>query len=135
MEFLTKVLAFILSLSFSSAFVPVLHSSASVRCNAGSSDVETYKKQDFINSIADKTGMSKKESEEALKAVIDTIQEQVNLNKRVALPGFGVFSLRERAARNGRNPQTGEPLKIAASKAPGFSASKTWKDAVKGIKA
>lgn len=134
MKMLSKVVALILLVTLTSAFVPVFHAPTNVRCNAGSTeDIETFKKPDFINSVAAKTGMSKKESEEAMKAVIETIQEQVNMNKRVSLPGFGIFSLRQRAARNGRNPQTGEPIKIAASKSPGFAASKTWKDTVKGI--
>ena len=95
------------------------------------SKVETFRKTDFIASVAEKTGLSKKESEEALKAVLDTLQEQVGAGKRVNLPGFGTFTLRERAARKGRNPRTGEDLTIAASKSPGFSAAKAWKDAGK----
>jgi len=96
--------------------------------------VETFRKADFVASVAEKTGMSKKESEGALKAVLDTLQEQVGAGKRVNLPGFGTFTLRERAARKGRNPRTGEDLEIAASKSPGFSAAKAWKDAINGKK-
>lgn len=94
--------------------------------------VETFKKADFITAVSDKTGMSKKESEGALKAVLEVLQEQVGAGKRVNLAGFGTFTLKERAARKGRNPQTGEPLNIAASKSPGFSAAKAWKDAING---
>ena len=98
------------------------------------SKVETFRKADFIASVAEKTGLSKKASEDALKAVLDTLQEQVGAGKRVNLPGFGTFTLRERAARKGRNPRTGEDLSIAASKSPGFSPAKAWKDAVNGKK-
>lgn len=94
--------------------------------------VESYRKADFIASVSEKTGLSKKGSEEALKAVLETLQEQVGAGKRVNLPGFGTFTLRERAARKGRNPRTGEDLYIAASKSPGFSAAKAWKDAING---
>ena len=95
-------------------------------------EVETFRKADFISEISEKTGLSKKASEEALKAVLETLQEQVGAGKRVNLPGFGTFTLRSRAARKGRNPRTGEDLQIAASKSPGFSAAKAWKDAING---
>jgi DNA-binding protein HU-beta len=93
---------------------------------------ETFKKTDFIAAVAEKTGMTKKDSEEAVKAVLEVIQEQVSAGKRVNLAGFGTFTLKKRAARKGRNPQTGEELQIAASQSPGFSAAKAWKDAVNG---
>ena len=93
---------------------------------------ETFKKADFIMSLSEKTGMNKKESEEAMQAVFDVIQEQVAAGKKVNLAGFGTFTCKDRAARKGRNPQTGEELQIAASKAPGFSAAKAWKDTLNG---
>jgi DNA-binding protein HU-beta len=93
---------------------------------------ETFKKADFILSLQEKTGMNKKESEEAMQAVLDVIQEQVAAGKKVNLAGFGTFTSKDRAARKGRNPQTGEELQIAASKAPGFSAAKAWKDTLNG---
>jgi DNA-binding protein HU-beta len=93
---------------------------------------ETFKKSDFITSLSEKTGMNKKESEEAMQAVFDIIQEQVAAGKKVNLAGFGTFTCKDRAARKGRNPQTGEELQIAASKAPGFSAAKAWKDTLNG---
>jgi DNA-binding protein HU-beta len=93
---------------------------------------ETFKKADFIMSLSEKTGMNKKESEEAMQAVFDVIQEQVAAGKKVNLAGFGTFTCKDRAARKGRNPQTGEELQIAASKAPGFSAAKAWKDSLNG---
>lgn len=91
---------------------------------------DTFRKAEFIAAVALKTGMNKKDSETALKAVLDVVQEQVGSGKRVNLAGFGTFTLKQRAARKGRNPQTGEELQIAASKSPGFSPAKAWKDAV-----
>lgn len=93
---------------------------------------ETFKKAEFIMSLSEKTGLNKKESEEAMQAVFDVIQEQVAAGKKVNLAGFGTFTCKDRAARKGRNPQTGEELQIAASKAPGFSAAKAWKDSLNG---
>jgi DNA-binding protein HU-beta len=93
---------------------------------------ETFKKAEFIMSLSEKTGLNKKESEEAMQAVFDVIQEQVAAGKKVNLAGFGTFTCKDRAARKGRNPQTGEELQIAASKAPGFSAAKAWKDTLNG---
>jgi DNA-binding protein HU-beta len=106
----------------------IMHSAAAAAGEKG----ETFKKTDFIAAVAEKTGMSKKDSEEAVKAVLEVIQEQVSAGKRVNLAGFGTFTLKKRAARKGRNPQTGEELQIAASQSPGFSAAKAWKDAVNG---
>jgi DNA-binding protein HU-beta len=93
---------------------------------------ETFKKAEFIQQLSEKTGLNKKESEEAMQAVFDVIQEQVAAGKKVNLAGFGTFTCKDRAARKGRNPQTGEELQIAASKAPGFSAAKAWKDTLNG---
>jgi DNA-binding protein HU-beta len=93
---------------------------------------ETFKKADFVTSLSERTGLNKKEAEEAMQAVLDVIQEQVGAGKKVNLAGFGTFTLKERAARKGRNPQTGAELQIAASKAPGFSAAKAWKDTLNG---
>lgn len=93
---------------------------------------DSFKKADFIAAVAERTGMNKKDSEKALKAVLDVVQEQVGFGKRVSLAGFGTFTLKERAARKGRNPQTGEELQIAASKSPGFTPAKAWKEAVNG---
>jgi DNA-binding protein HU-beta len=100
----------------------------------GADKADNFRKADFIASISEKTGMSKKESEDALKAVLDTVREQVGAGKRVSLPGFGTFTLKHRSARKGRNPQTGEELQIAASKSPGFSAAKSFKEMVNGGK-
>lgn len=94
--------------------------------------VETFKKADFVAAISAKTGMSKKDSEMAMQAVLDTVVEQVGAGKRVGIPGFGIFSLKNRAARKGRNPQTGEEIDIPASKSPGFTPAKAWKDIING---
>ncbi|GKY97748.1 hypothetical protein MPSEU_000733000 [Mayamaea pseudoterrestris] len=95
---------------------------------------ESFKKADLIASIAEKSGLTKKDSENALNALISTIQEQVSLEKKVTLPGLGSFVVKARAARKGRNPQTGETIDIAASKSPGFTAAKPWKDKLKATK-
>ena len=81
--------------------------------------------------IAEKTGLSKKDSEIALGAFIDTVAEALKNGDKVQLVGFGTFEVSERAARSGRNPQTGETIEIAASKSPKFKAGKALKDMIK----
>ena len=88
-------------------------------------------KTELVNSIATKTGMSKKNSESALNAVISSIEESLQNGEKVVLVGFGTFEVRERAERKGRNPQTKEEIIIPASKAPVFKAGKGLKDIVK----
>ncbi len=87
-------------------------------------------KGDLIAEVA-KVLCSKKEADMAVNAVIDSIQKSLKKGQKVTLPGFGTFSVVKRAARTGRNPQTGEAIKIKASKAPKFTAGKGLKDAVK----
>lgn len=87
-------------------------------------------KADIINVIAEKTGFTKKDSEKALSAVVDTIVESVAEGNKVALVGFGTFEIKNRAERMGINPKTKEPMKIEASKLPSFKAGKAFKDAV-----
>ena len=87
-------------------------------------------KSDLITAIADSADISKAAAGRALDAVTDTIQEQLKNGEDVTLVGFGTFSVKDRAAREGRNPQTGETITIAASKVPGFKAGKALKDAV-----
>jgi len=87
-------------------------------------------KTELIAAIADKSGLSKKDSEKALKAFEEAVTEELSKGGKVQLVGFGIFDVAERAAREGRNPQTGAPMKIAASKAPRFKVGKTLKDAV-----
>ena len=87
-------------------------------------------KAELVAAIADKTELSKKDSEKALKAFIDVVTEELKKGEKVQLVGFGTFETSERAAREGRNPQTGETMKIPASTAPRFKAGKALKDAV-----
>ncbi len=84
----------------------------------------------LIDSVAEGSGLSKAEAQRALDAVIDTITTSVANGEKVSLTGFGTFELRERAARTGRNPQTGEQMEIRASKSPAFKPGKSFKDAV-----
>ena len=87
-------------------------------------------KAELIQAIVAKTEMSKKDAEAALGATIEAITEALKAGEKVALVGFGTFAAKERAARTGKNPQTGEAITIAASKAPAFVAGKALKDAV-----
>ncbi len=87
-------------------------------------------KTELISAIADKSGISKKDAEKALKAFTDTVTTQLKKGDKVQLVGFGTFEVTKRAAREGRNPQTGQVMKIAASKAPKFKAGKALKDLV-----
>jgi len=87
-------------------------------------------KTDLINSIATKSGLNKKNSEVALNAFIDSVEEALKGGEKVVLVGFGTFEVRERAARKGRNPQTKKEITIPASKAPVFKAGKVLKDKV-----
>ena len=87
-------------------------------------------KTELITAIAEKAEISKKDSEKALKAFIDVVTEQLKNDEKVQLVGFGTFEVSKRAAREGRNPQTGETMKIEACKAPKFKAGKALKDAI-----
>lgn len=85
-------------------------------------------KAELVAAIAEKTELSKKESEKALKAFIDVVTEELKKGEKIQLVGFGTFEVSERAERIGRNPQTKEEIKIPASKAPKFKAGKALKD-------
>lgn len=87
-------------------------------------------KSELVDAIAENSGLSKVDSAKALNAFIESVTGAVTRGDDVVLVGFGTFSVKERAARTGRNPKTGEPLEIAASKVPGFKAGKGLKDAV-----
>ncbi|PKM95261.1 MAG: HU family DNA-binding protein [Firmicutes bacterium HGW-Firmicutes-1] len=87
-------------------------------------------KAELITAMASKAELSKKDVEAALKAFIDVVSEELKNGEKIQLVGFGTFETSERAAREGRNPQTGEPMKIAASKAPRFKAGKALKDSI-----
>ena len=88
-------------------------------------------KTELVAAVAEKTALSKKDSEKALNAVIDAIKETLAAGDKVQLVGFGTFEVRERGERKGRNPQTKEEITIAASKTPVFKAGNPFKDAVK----
>ncbi len=88
-------------------------------------------KEELVQEISKKAGVTQKEAAEVLGAWIETIQKTVSKGKKVTLVGFGTFESRKRAARTGRNPQTGATLKIAAKKVPAFSAGKKFKELVK----
>ena len=87
-------------------------------------------KSEFISAIAEIAELSKKDAEKALKAFTDVVEEELKKGEKIQLVGFGTFEVSERAAREGRNPQTGETMKIEACKAPKFKAGKALKDAV-----
>ena len=87
-------------------------------------------KTELVAAIAEKTGLTKKDAEGAVKAFTDTVAEQLKAGDKIQLVGFGTFEVAERAAREGRNPTTGATIKIPASKAPKFKAGKALKDAV-----
>ena len=87
-------------------------------------------KTELIAAIAEKTELTKKDSEAALKAVIETVTEELKAGNKVQLIGFGTFEVSKRPARKGRNPQTKKTITIKACKAPKFKAGKALKDAV-----
>ena len=88
-------------------------------------------KTDLIAAVADKAGMTKVDAGKALDAMVDAITGALKRGDKVTFTGFGTFEVRSRAARMGRNPQTGAPMHINASKTPAFKAGKSLKDAVK----
>ena len=85
-------------------------------------------KTELVAAMAEQTNLSKKDAEAALKAFIDVVSEELKKGEKVQLVGFGTFEVSERAAREGRNPQTGETMEIKASKTPKFNAGKALKD-------
>ena len=87
-------------------------------------------KGEFVEALADHLDVSRAQADRALSAVLDIIAEQLGKGEKVAFTGFGSFEVSERAARTGRNPQTGKEITIAAAKVPGFRAGKALKDAV-----
>lgn len=86
---------------------------------------------ELVNTISRKMGATKKDADKAVTAFIDTVTEALVEGRKVQLIGFGTFEVRERAARKGRNPQTGEEIEIPAGKIPAFKAGKSLKDSVK----
>jgi DNA-binding protein HU-beta len=94
-------------------------------------EVNGMNKTELINAVAETSGLSKKDATKAVDAVFESITEALKNGDKVQLIGFGNFEVRERAARKGRNPQTGEEMEIPASKVPAFKPGKALKDAVK----
>ncbi len=93
--------------------------------------MENVTKAHIVAAVADKTGLSKKDAEAAVEALIDTITTQLQRGNKVTLTGFGAFKTSARAARQGVNPKTGEKISIPAMTVPKFTAGKALKDAVK----
>ena len=87
-------------------------------------------KTELIAAVAEKAELSKKDAEKAIKAFTDTVSEELVKGGKIQLVGFGTFEVSERAAREGRNPKTGESMKIEACKTPKFKAGKALKDLV-----
>ena len=90
------------------------------------------KKQELVAAIAQEAELTKKDAERALAATVNAISKALADGDKIQLVGFGTFEVRERAAREGKNPRTGEIIKIAASKVPAFKAGKALKDIVNG---
>ncbi|EMA6344371.1 HU family DNA-binding protein [Bacillus cytotoxicus] len=88
-------------------------------------------KTELIKNVAQKAEISQKEATVVVQSVVESITNTLAAGEKVQLIGFGTFEVRERAARTGRNPQTGEEMQIAASKVPAFKAGKELKEAVK----
>ena len=88
-------------------------------------------KEELVQEISKKAKVTQKDAGEVLNALVETIQKTVAKGKKVTLVGFGTWEARKRAARIGRNPQTGKELKIAAKTVPAFSAGKSFKELVK----
>ena len=88
------------------------------------------KKAELVEAVAEKAGLTKADATRAIEALFDTVKTAMVKGERVAIPGFGTFSVGERAAREGRNPQTGAEVQIAARKAVTFKAGAALKDAV-----
>ena len=87
-------------------------------------------KTELVAAVAEQADISKKDAEKALKAFVDVVTEEMKKGEKVQLVGFGTLEVSARAAREGRNPQTGKTMKIEACKAPKFKAGKALKDAV-----
>ena len=89
-------------------------------------------KAEFVEEVAEKTDLSRRQAELAIDATLKTIEEQLASGSEITLTGFGKFHVADRAARQGRNPQTGQPIQIKASRVPRFSAGSKLKQTVNG---
>jgi DNA-binding protein HU-beta len=94
--------------------------------------MKTMTKAELIAAVAEEAHIGKADAEKVINSLIWTISETLKGDGRLALPGFGTFSVTERKARDGRNPQTGKPIKIPATKVAKFTAGKQLKDAIRG---
>ena len=90
------------------------------------------KKDELVQAIAESADVSKADADRVLKALVDTVTSGVASGQKIQIPGLGTFDARERNAREGRNPQTGETIQIAATTVPGFKAATAFKDSVAG---
>ncbi|KJS23277.1 MAG: DNA-binding protein [Clostridiaceae bacterium BRH_c20a] len=90
-------------------------------------------KTELISSVAEKSELTKKDAEKAVSALFASVEEALARGEKVQLVGFGTFEVRDRKARTGRNPQTGEEIQIPAAKVPAFKAGKSLKDAVEKL--
>ncbi|MBV9943080.1 MAG: HU family DNA-binding protein [Solirubrobacterales bacterium] len=88
-------------------------------------------KQEFVDQVADRAGLSKKDAAGAVDAFLDTVEDALKRGSEVTFSGFGKFSVSQRSAREGRNPATGEKIRIAASRVPRFTAGASLKKAIK----
>jgi DNA-binding protein HU-beta len=93
--------------------------------------VAAINKTELARTVAEETGLSNNQAKEAIEATLETIATELTRGNEVSLSGFGKFAISERSARQGRNPQTGETMQIAATKVPRFQAASTLKQAVK----
>ena len=87
-------------------------------------------KNELVAAIAERSGLTKKDSEKAVSAFMETVQSTLAQGEKVSLVGFGTFEVRERSERSGRNPQTGETITIPATRVPAFKAGKALKDSI-----
>ncbi len=85
-------------------------------------------KAELVADVAERSGLTKRDAEKAVNAVVESIEEALTKGEKVSLVGFGTFEVRERAARSGRNPRTGDTLQLAASRVPAFKAGKSLKE-------
>ncbi|MCL4397762.1 HU family DNA-binding protein [Patescibacteria group bacterium] len=88
-------------------------------------------KADLVDVVAKKANLTNKAARESVQAILDAVRDALKRGEKVVVTGFGTFSVRSRAARTGRNPQTGASIQIAARKTPGFTAGKALKKAIK----
>ncbi len=89
-------------------------------------------KTEFVNQVAERAGIPKKQAKQIIDTALELIAEQLQQGERVVLTGFGTFEVRERQEREGVNPQTKAPMRIGATRTPGFSASNSLKNVIKG---